>query len=135
MAFDQQGRLIFGGQEEMGFGIHGATPLSKKNGGVITNSSGLTIPKATWGLAAQLSDDSGKRENQPVGITLLTHPENFRESWWHNRDYGILVANPFGRYAMKQGDPSSIRVGRDKPLRIVFGTMIQRQARTSEARE
>ena len=53
-----------------------------------------------------------------------THPNNFRESWWHNRDYGILVANPFGRAAMKQGEPSSIRVERDKPLRLVFGAMI-----------
>ena len=24
-------------------------------------------------------------------------PSNFRTSWWHNRDYGVFVANPFGR--------------------------------------
>ncbi len=122
LPFDQD--LVFGDQEEMGFGVRVATPLSEKSGGVITNSSGLTTAKATWGQAAQWCDYSGKLENEPVGVTLLTHPENFRESWWHNRDYGILVANPFGRAAMKQGEPSSIRVERDKPLRLVFGAMI-----------
>ena len=116
--------LVFGDQEEMGFGVRVATPLSEKSGGIITNSSGLTTAKATWGQAAQWCDYSGQLENEPVGVTLLTHPENFRESWWHNRDYGILVANPFGRAAMKQGEPSRVLVERDKPLRLVFGAMI-----------
>ena len=119
-----QRAIVFGDQEEMGFGVRVATPLSERNGGVLTNSSGLTTANATWGQAAQWCDYSGKLENEPVGVTLLTHPENFRESWWHNRDYGILVANPFGRAAMKQGELSSIRVERDKPLRLVFGAMI-----------
>jgi len=116
--------LVFGDQEEMGFGVRVATPLSEKSGGIITNSSGLTTAKATWGQAAQWCDYSGKPENEPVGITLLAHPENFRESWWHNRDYGILVANPFGRAAMKQGEPSRIPVERNNPLRLVFGAVI-----------
>ena len=119
-----QRTIVFGDQEEMGFGVRLATPLSEKSGGVITNSSGLTTANATWGQAAQWCDYSGKLENEPAGVMLLTHPENFRESWWHNRDYGILVANPFGRAAMKQGEPSNIRVERDKPLRLVFGAMI-----------
>jgi putative membrane-bound dehydrogenase-like protein len=116
--------LVFGDQEEMGFGVRVATPLSEKSGGLITNSSGLTTATATWGQAAQWCDYSGKLENEPVGVTLLAHPNNFRESWWHNRDYGILVANPFGRAAMRQGKPSSIHVERDQPLRLVFGAVI-----------
>jgi hypothetical protein len=45
-------------------------------------------------------------------VTLLAAPANFRGSWWHNRDYGVFVANPFGREAMKQGDRSEVRVAR-----------------------
>ncbi len=49
---------------------------------------------------------------------------NFRESWWHNRDYGVFVANPFGRAAMKQGEPSSITVKQGESFRIIFGAFV-----------
>ena len=51
-------------------------------------------------------------DGKPIGITLLTDPKSFRPSWWHNRDYGVFVANPFGRAAMKQGDKSAVTVKR-----------------------
>gem|GEM_PF-594612 len=53
-------------------------------------------------------------------MTLLAAPANLRGSWWHNRDYGVFVANPFGRAAMKQGDRSKVRVARRQLFRAEF---------------
>ena len=54
----------------------------------------------------------------------MAHPANIRKSWWHNRDYGVFVANPFGRAAMKQGDKSAVTVKRGETLRLRFGAVI-----------
>ncbi len=116
--------LVFGDQEEMGFGVRVATAISEKKGGTITNSLGRTTAKTTWGQPAQWCDYSGMQADEPVGVTLMADPRNFRESWWHNRDYGILVANPFGRAAMKQGEPSRVSIARNQELRLVFGAIV-----------
>jgi len=54
----------------------------------------------------------------------MADPANFRPSWWHNRDYGLMVANPFGREAMKQGAKSAVTVKRGESLRLRFGAVI-----------
>ena len=118
------GEFSFGDQEEMGFGARVATPLTEKNGGVITSSTGRRTAASTWGQAAAWCDYSGKLGAHPVGITLIPDADNFRASWWHNRDYGVFVANPFGRAAMKQGDKSSVTIPRGQPFRIGFTAVI-----------
>jgi hypothetical protein len=116
--------LVFGDQEEMGFGARVATAITEKNSGVITSSSGLKTAKNTWGQPAEWCDYSGTVDGQRVGILLMTDPANFRPSWWHNRDYGLMVANPFGREAMNQGAKSSVRVKRGESLRLRFGAAV-----------
>ena len=118
------GEFSFGDQEEMGFGARVATPLTEKNGGVITSSTGRRTAASTWGQAAAWCDYSGKLGSHPVGITLIPDADNFRASWWHNRDYGVFVANPFGRAAMKQGDKSTVTIPRGQPFRIRFTAVI-----------
>jgi hypothetical protein len=113
----------FGDQEEMGFGARVATSIAEKNGAVITSSAGLRTAKATWGQPAEWCDCSGTVNGQPAGITLFTSPDNFRSSWWHNRDYGLLVANPFGRAAMKQGERSLVTVKRGEDFHLRFGAV------------
>lgn len=119
-----EGDLIFGDQEEMGLGVRMATALTEKNGGRLRSSAGLESARNTWGQQAQWCDYSATREGRRLGVTLLAHPANFRPSWWHTRDYGLMVANPFGRAAMKQGDLSRILVKRDSQLRIRFGIWV-----------
>lgn len=122
------GDITFGDQEEMGFGARVATGITEKNGGLITSSSGLKTAKATWGQAAEWCDYSGTVEGQGLGITLMADPANFRSSWWHNRDYGLMVANAFGREAMKQGAKSSLTVKRDESFRLRFGVAIHQES-------
>lgn len=118
------GDFSFGDQEEMGFCVRMATDLTETAGGEIQSSAGLKTAKATWGQPAAWCDYSAVKDGGRRGITLLVSPKNFRESWWHNRDYGVFVANPFGRAAMRQGQPSRVTVKNGESLRLVYGAMI-----------
>lgn len=114
-----QEALVFGDQEEMGFGTRVFTDITEKNGGLITSSAGAKTAKATWGQPADWCDYSGTLDGAPCGVTVMTGPSNFRPSWWHNRDYGLLVANAFGRAAMKQGEKSEVKVTPGRSLKLV----------------
>jgi hypothetical protein len=118
------GGFTFGDQEEMGFGARVATPLTEKEGGVILSSTGKRTARATWGQSAEWCDYSGMLGDRQVGITLMASPDNFRKSWWHNRNYGVFVSNPFGRAAMKQGKRSTVEVAKGEAFRVVFGATI-----------
>jgi len=112
--------FYFGDQEEMGFGVRVATSISEKNGGVIRTSEGLTSAKATWGKTAAWSDYSGILSNRLAGVMLVPDPKNFRASWFHNRDYGLMVANPFGQKAFAQGEASRVPVKRGETFHLRF---------------
>jgi hypothetical protein len=116
--------LAFGDQEEMGLGVRVATPITEKNGGLITSSTGGKTAKATWGKPFDWCDYSGLIGDRRVGVALMPDPSNFRPSWFHNRDYGLMVANPFGRNAMKQGEVSRVEVKRGEKLRLRFGILL-----------
>jgi putative membrane-bound dehydrogenase-like protein len=116
--------LVFGDQEEMGFGARIASECTELKGGTLLNSHGVKSAKATWGKAAAWSDYSGAKDGERIGITLMPGPTNFRESWWHNRDYGVFVANAFGRAAMGQGAKSAVEVKKGESLRLVYGAML-----------
>lgn len=118
------GALTFGDQEEMGFGARVATSMTEKSGGQILNSHGQKTAKATWGKPAAWCDYSGIVDGQPGGITLMPDPGNFRESWWHNRDYGVFVANPFGRAALRQGARSAVTTEPGQPFSLRFGALL-----------
>ncbi|WP_422931218.1 DUF6807 family protein [Singulisphaera sp. PoT] len=126
------GELRFGDQEEMGFGARLATPLIEKNGGQILSSQGKKTAAITWGQPADWCDYSGDSEGRRSGITLMAAPTNFRRAWWHNRDYGVFVANPFGREAMKQGSKSSVVVKAGEELRLRFGAMMHSSPEKAE---
>ena len=120
------GPIVFGDQEEMGFGARMATSFTEKSGGIIRSSTGRKTAKETWGQPSKWCDYSGSGP-QSGGIMLMASENNFRESWWHNRDYGVFVANPFGREAMKQGARSALTVEQGDTLTVTFGAYIHDQ--------
>jgi len=97
-----------------------ATDLSVKSGGVITSSEGRKNEKQVWGRQADWCDYSGT----VGGIMLMPDPQNFRRSWFHARDYGLLVANPFGRQAFTKGEPSRVVVEKGSTLTLRFGVLV-----------
>lgn len=54
----------------------------------------------------------------------MASSDNLRESWWHNRDYGVFVANLFGRKAMRQGPPSKIIVEKGESFHLGYGILL-----------
>ena len=133
--FSSDDEFTFGDQEEMGLGLRMATPLRVEKSseddqdvppgnGTILDSAGRQNEEAVWGNAADWCDYSGTIAGQRVGITLLCHPENFRRSWFHARDYGFLEANPFGRQSFGKGAKSSIVVRPGETLRLRYGVLI-----------
>ena len=128
--FESVGENVsFGDQEEMGLGVRVASPITAQRDGRILNSNGQVDEKQAWGKAADWCDYSGLIDDRWVGVTLMCDPANFRPSWFHARDYGLLLANPFGRKAFHKGSESRIPVTSDKPLRIRYAVLIHSNRR------
>ncbi len=124
-SFDSdEGVFVFGDQEEMGLGVRMATPITVKQGGTILNHIEDRNEKGTWGKPAAWVDYFGKIENKTVGILVMPDPANFRQAWWHSRDYGLLVANPFGRNAFTKMEASRVVVKPGERFRLRFGLLI-----------
>lgn len=124
--FSSDHEFTFGDQEEMGLGVRLATSLIEKTGtgACITDSEFRTTASAVWGQASDWCDYSGVVDKKNVGVTLLSHPDNFRKPWWHARAYGLLVANPFGQKAFTKGKVSSVPVAPGKDLQLRYGIVI-----------
>jgi len=123
--------LRFGDQEEMGLGVRMATGISPKHGnGVLRSGAGGKGEKETWGKAAAWSSTLAEVDGKNAGVVLRPSPENFRESWFHNRDYGLMVANPFGKKAMTAPDDDTVApevtvVEVGQTLKLGFTLLIQ----------
>ena len=81
----------------------------------------LTAVVACGVLLSPLSDGNTAGR---VGVLLIPHKDNFRPSWFHVRDYGLLVANPFGQNVFTKGEKSRIEVKPGEKLDLRFGVWI-----------
>lgn len=120
--------LVFGDQEEMGLGVRMATPLSVKNGGEISNSSGQKNEKGCWGQPADWCDYGGSIEAARCGIVVMGHPSNFKRCSFHARDYGFMAANPFAEKAFGRSQTAARTVIQPgDSLRLRFGVLVYHQ--------
>jgi hypothetical protein len=130
--FSSDHEFYFGDQEEMGLGIRVATPIRVEGAdGPITPGNGTMIDSEgrkngaeIGGNASDWCDYSGTLDGQHVGMTIFCHPDNFRPSWFHARDYGFMEANPFGRAAFDKGEPSKVVVKPGEKLRLRYGVLL-----------
>ncbi len=120
----KDGPLMFGDQEEMGFGVRVTTAITEKRGGRILSATGAQTAKNTWGQAANWCDYSGMLNDREIGLTVFCESSQEKPTWWHNRDYGLMVANAFGRAAMKQGTTKSTVVDVGNTLVLKYGVVI-----------
>ena len=116
--------FYFGDQEEMGLGVRVATPIAVEQGGHIVDSQGRIDEEQVWGQVAKWCDYRGKIDGHAVGVLLMPDPTNFRPSWFHARDYGVLVANPFGRNAFTKQDKSKVQIAPGEQVRFRFGVLV-----------
>jgi hypothetical protein len=129
--FQAQGSgFYFGDQEEMGLGVRVATPLMAKPSenqdrpGRILNDQGRRNEKETWGEPAAWCDYSGWAGDTFAGIMVMADPRNATPCHWHTRDYGLMVANPFGRSVFKKGPAQRTEVPPGRPFRLRFGILL-----------
>lgn len=118
--------FYFGDQEEMGLGVRMAKNIAVKSnqGGRLLNSSGQRNEKEVWGRQAEWCDYSGPLGDEFVGVMIVPHPANFRKSWCHARDAGLLTLNPFGQRAFtRSGEPSRIEIARGEDFRLRYGIL------------
>ncbi len=123
-AFTDDEPFYFGDQEEMGLGIRVATPMAVESGGTILDAKGRKNGRAVLGNAADWCDYSGTIGGRRAGLTIFCHPGNFLPGWFHARDYGLLVANPFGRRAFGKGDASKVVVEPGETFRLRYGVLM-----------
>jgi hypothetical protein len=128
--FQADREFYFGDQEEMGLGVRVGTNINVKNYGQIINSDGQTNEKQVWGKQADWCDYNGTIDGQQVGVLLMADPKNFRRPWFHARDYGLLVANPFGQQAFSKAQGQSklpagkLVVAPGQSFRLHFGVLV-----------
>jgi len=117
--------LVFGDVEEMGFGVRMATPLSPARGGRYLASHGGVNENGIFGRAAAWVDATGLVDGRRVGVAVIDLEGNPREPFFHARDYGLVLANAFGRqaYAAKSPPPPlTLRPG--ESLRLAYAALV-----------
>lgn len=122
--FQSKQDFTFGDQEEMGLGVRVATPLAVDKGGEIIDSENRKNGSQVWGKQADWCQYSGVVDRQRIGIVLMPAPNNFQRSWFHARDYGLLVANPFGQNAFTKGEKSKVTVKQGDKFHLRFGVLV-----------
>jgi hypothetical protein len=115
--------VTFGDQEEMGLGVRIGTPLAvvAGNGGRLLNSAKERNEKQIWGHTSDWCDYSGPLDDRWCGIAVFAAPDNPRKTWWHVRDYGVMVANSFGP---RSGEPARPTLAPGGTLRLRFGILL-----------
>ena len=127
-----KGDLVFGDDQEYGLGIRVATPIEQRHGGQVLNADGLTglekgpggSPDNVYGKASDWCDYSGVIENTLIGMMVMPDPNNFRRSWYHVRDSGLIAVNPFGRKGVAGGKRSEVTVKKGEKFHLGFAVAI-----------
>jgi hypothetical protein len=122
--------LCFGDQEEMGLGVRVATPLMVKSyenrypPGRILDDRGRRNEKGIWGQQAAWCDYSGQVGDMFAGVMIMPNPRNTAACCWHVRDYGLMVANPFGRSVFHTGPAEKTQIVAGRPFHLRFGILL-----------
>ncbi len=124
--------LVFGDDQEYGLAIRVATPIEKRHGGQVLNAEGLTglekkaggSPDNLYGKASDWCDYSGVIEDTLIGMMVMPDPKNFRRSWYHVRDSGLIAVNPFGRKGVAGGKRSEVTVKKGEKFHLGFAAAI-----------
>lgn len=121
-----QDQAIFEDTKEGLFGFRVAPSMKEKNGGTVTASDGSRGSEQCWGKPFPWIDYSGEVAGKMVGVTIMDHPDNFRPSRYHVRNYGLFSISPFGEKAYSRGKSESapVHLQKGESLRLRYAILI-----------
>jgi len=116
--------LAFGDQEEMGLGVRVATALTELKGGLVVNSDGVKGAKTVWGKPAAWAAYSREIGGRIQGVAIFPAASNPNPTWWHSRDYGVIVANGFGKRVLPEAADGKLIVKRGDSLKLRYDVLL-----------
>jgi len=128
--------IVLGDTKEGMFAVRvaGTMKVDTRKGGRILNPDGKT-DKDAWGEPANWIEYSGPVDGETIGISILSHPQNFRHPCrWHVRTYGLFAANPIGEHHFKPStvEQGAITIRKGESLILRYRVVIHQGAWESE---
>lgn len=116
--------LVFGDEEEMGLGVRMETNLTEKAGGLVSNSAGVQGANQVWGKTASWASYARQWGGRNQGVAIFPAASNPTPTWWHSRDYGLIVANGFGPLVLPADADGKLTVKAGESLQLRYGVLL-----------